>query len=316
MLTPYAYLADGYLIFLRALRRCVRTNLQNTLGNEQDQQWWDDVIKTSLGNNGAKALSKNLEELYRAQEAEQKARDPFDILDPFHCERIIDKYHEAVFSKVFPNRNDIVGRLQVINATRNKAFAHPRSEAVSPEDVKAALDDMIAVLRRPPRGEYRIEITRLEALATAVQGFLIYETATFHDETRTVSMEGEPSSDVEGSDKAADSSSKSAGPAETADNARSTDDAPNTGTLNERELSVVGRAIRARRSGQATNAYTPLRYVWGELESKVPGRFPSEAVLHALLAQHPERFEMKSGSSARAILVREVSAGRRRGKRK
>ena len=302
MLSAYAYLADGYLLFLRSLRHLVRAKLVEAF-EEDNSEWWKDPVLKALSNKERQQFEKNVKELYVHQRWEGMELDPFEVLDPSHCAKIILHHHSLVFQLVFPNKREIELKLMGINQIRNSSFAHPRDATPDAKVVSAALRDMIHVLEQVRNDPYAVEIAQLAALASATDALALAHSVNDADGPQPVRGRRErvnspqealsdPSPPAEGhSDETPESS---------------TAQRPGVGTPvdDDRTLIQITKAVRARRA--ANDGFAPLRYVWASLEGRHPGRFPDEAYLLEIVERNPKRFKVRRGANTTSVQISEV----------
>ena len=305
MLTPYAYLADAYLVFVRSLRHVVWVNLQKEFEGEDIQQLWDGRVVRSLANNERPQLEKNVKSLYRRQDRDRIARNPFEALDPSHCAKIISHQHSA-FSHVFHDTEETRESLARINRMRNLRFAHPRDTAPSAQEVTVAIRDMLHVLQDTRDQAYAAEIALLTALAATTDALALVSNgdvgkgdgaASPMDDNDDGLTEDGPSpadllanQEVSPAPKEADEFGDERG--NVRENDQHTVDAP---TLRQLE-----KAVRKHRGA---DGFAPVRYVWSTLELRHPAKYPDEDYLVELLEARRDRFTVKRGKANSSVRV-------------
>lgn len=302
MLTPYAYLADGYLIFLRSLREFVRTKLAEEFG-EDDSGWWEDPVLSAVAKKDRAQFRKNVEDLYVHQRHEKRALDPFENLDPSHCLQIILHHYSSVFQLEFPDKEEIYAKLISIGKTRNSRFAHPRNATPNAKAVSAALREMIYVLEQMQNDSYGTEIAQLTALASATDALAMAPSFNDADELQRTRGRSENESGPEDvlpnpSPPAEDHSDETVEP-----NAaqRLAVDMP---ADNDKTLSQITQAVRNRRA--SGDQPVPLRYVWARLEEQHPEKFPDETYLLEIVDRHPELFNIRRGANTASVRIAEA----------
>lgn len=146
-LSPYAYLAEGYLIFLRALRRHVKQRLAD---GESDDGWWKGPVRESLERHTVRSYKSGGEtvkegrwteiERHRKNRMDDR-RPPEDFLDPNDLLLLVMRFHDRlvpefdVYTARF--RGDLITQ---VRQWRNQFFAHPGSEPPSAEEVAGLLN--------------------------------------------------------------------------------------------------------------------------------------------------------------------------------
>lgn len=301
MLSAYAYLADGYLLFLRSLRHFVHAKLADEF-EEENSEWWKDPVLKALANKERQQFEKNVEELYLHQARDEMAPNPFEALDPSHCAKIILHHHSPVFQLDFPDKREIELKLMSISRMRNSRFAHPRDATPDAKIVSDALRDMIQVLEQVRSGPYTVEVAQLTALASATDALALAHGVNEADGPQHAGGRWESVSSSEGTQ------SNPSPPDED-----HSDENPESSTAQRPDLGVpvdddqtlfqITKAVRSRRGN---DGFAPLRYVWASLEGRHPGKFPDETYLFEIVERNPKRFKVRRRRDHSSIQVSEV----------
>ena len=301
MLSAYAYLADGYLLFLRSLRHLVHAKLAEEF-EENNSEWWKDPVLKALATKERQQFQKNVDELYLHQARGGMAQNPFEVLDPSHCAKIIRYHHSPVFQLEFPDKEEIHLKLMSINRMRNSRFAHPRDATPDAKVVSAALREMIHVLEQVRNDPYAIEIAQLAALASATDALALAHGVNDAGGSQHVRGRRERVNSPE------EALSDPSPPAE----GRS-DETPESSIVQRPGVGIpvddgqtliqITKAVRSRR---ANDGFAPLRYVWACLEGRHPGRFPDEAYLLEIVERNPKRFKVRRGANTTSVQISEV----------
>lgn len=146
-LSPYAYLAEGYLIFLRALRRHVKQRLAD---GESDDGWWKGPVRESLERHTVRSYKSGEEtvkegrwtEIDRLRKKRVDDRRPHeDFLDPNDLLLLVTDFHDRLIPEFDVHgarfRGDLIKK---VSQWRNQFFAHPGSEPPSAEEVAGFLN--------------------------------------------------------------------------------------------------------------------------------------------------------------------------------
>ena len=308
MLTAYAYLADAYLIFIRSLRHCVRINLQQEF-ESNDDGWWKEPVLKSLANNERDPLQKNIVLLYAYQDHQGLDHNPFEVLDPSHCAKIIEKHHQT-FRHVFPDKEEVRHKLGAISNVRNFRFAHPRDAVPHAKDVALAIGDMIYVLEKVPNDAYTTEALQLKALAAAADALALAHNASTNkpiawaaDDPRTVTSKHVAS----GVDVTVDPQVSSSSPAKPEERGGKPEVGGEPSGNKKRPVDKLTRTkvVKAIRARVGPEGFAPLRYVWSTLAIRHPGEFPDAAYLLEVLESDQDVFVVRRSENNNAVLVAE-----------
>lgn len=148
-LSPYAYLAEGYLILLRALRRDVKQRLSD---GESGDGWWDGPVRevlerqkgrSHMGKKGQQQSRSRWDQIADLRKSKPEAdgprvnerRLPEDFLDPSDLLLLVEKLHTRLFPEVGVKPRFHADLIRLVIPWRNQSFAHPESEPPSAMEV-------------------------------------------------------------------------------------------------------------------------------------------------------------------------------------
>ena len=142
-LSPYAYLAEGYLIFLRALRHHVKQRLAD---GESGDGWWNGPVRDRLerhtvgsytDKNGQQQSRNRWTQIadLRNRRGADKRRPPEDFLDPQDLLLLVREYQAQLSLESDYHKKYLPALIQDVVEWRNQFFAHPGSKSPSAAEV-------------------------------------------------------------------------------------------------------------------------------------------------------------------------------------
>lgn len=176
-LSPYAHLAEGYLIFLRALRRHVKQQLAD---GESGDGWWTGPVRERLDrqvvgsfNKGERLTRWGQINSHRKKRLDER-RPPEDFLDPHDLVMLVEEFQ----IRLVPESDFYVHRAQkfrpqlitMVVQWRNQFFAHPGSEPPSAAEVVGFLHPARTLLESfnlPEEAQIKAIIDAMKTMAGA-----------------------------------------------------------------------------------------------------------------------------------------------------
>lgn len=177
-LSPYAYLAEGYLIFLRALRRHVKQRLAD---GESGDGWWNGPVRKRLErhkvgsytdkNGQQQSRDRWMQIAYlRNRPGADKRRPPEDFLDPQDLLLLVQEYQARLGLESDYNKKYLPDHIQDVVEWRNQFFAHPGSEPPSAADVVGFLHPTRSLLEILNLREEEAQIKAISDAVKAMDG--------------------------------------------------------------------------------------------------------------------------------------------------
>ena len=144
VLSPYAYLAEGYLVCLSAVRRHVVEKLKSRYAaDEADSEgWWKGAVKDALGRNRWQTIQDH--------QGKQPQRPKEDFLDPHDLYLVTLKHHAVIHPssvEIGLGHKYYEGLFAHPITWRNQFFAHPKSNPPTAAQVATLLNSLLHLLR-------------------------------------------------------------------------------------------------------------------------------------------------------------------------